>query len=281
MEYLKVGQVDIPTIGLGTFSLHGNELEKVIIAALGMGYSYFDTAYRYGNEEDIGRILATQKPNEFSSFLLSSKLSGLQYHGRKELFYLNRKTPKRALSNSLHKLGRKYIDIYLLHSPFSGFQKAYEKLLLEKEKGRIKVLGVSGFDTNQLTMIKEYCGVYPMINMVELHPYHSSRPMLDFCNENNIRLIARSPFAHGEILPLLQEEGDIRDIANEHQKSIPQIILRWIIQQGVVAIPRTKIKKHLLENICVFDFELSNKEVDIINMKNKNLSFGVVSKKKV
>ena len=115
-----------------------------------------------------------------------------------------------------------------------------------------------------------------MINMIELHPYHSSKALVEFCKENDIKLIARSPFAHGEILPLLSTDRDITSIANEHNKSVPQVILRWIIQQGVIALPRTKNKSHLQENINVFDFELTSSEMHVIDMKNKDLSFGAV-----
>ena len=140
------------------------------------------------------------------------------------------------------------------------------------------MLGVSGYSIDQLQIIKDYCGVYPMVNMLELHPYHSSRTLVDFCKENDIRLIARSPFAHGEIIPLLSADKDIVNIAREYGRSVPQIILRWIIQQGVIALPRSKDINHLQENINVFDFELTSHNMSVIDMKNKDLSFGVVKR---
>ena len=280
MDYINIENLDIPMVGLGTFSMHGEELKAVITSAMGMGYRFFDTAYRYGNESEIGDIVKAQQDEigNAAPVVLSTKYSGLQYRGRKNRLFLDKKSPKRALSTSLHCLCRDNIDLYLLHSPFRGFQKAYEKMLKEKENGRITVTGVSGYSVDQLKMIKDYCGVYPMIDMIELHPYHSSRALVDFCKENGIKLIARSPFAHGEILPLLSTDKDITSIANEHNKSVPQVVLRWIIQQGVVALPRTKNPSHLQENINVFDFELTSSEMHVIDMKNKDLSFGAVKR---
>ena len=280
MDYINIENLGIPMVGLGTFSMHGEELKAVITSAMGMGYRFFDTAYRYGNESEIGDIVKAQQDEigNAAPVVLSTKYSGLQYPGRKNRLFLDKKSPKRALSTSLHCLCRDHIDLYLLHSPFRGFQKAYEKMLKEKEKGRITVTGVSGYSVDQLKMIKDYCGVYPMIDMIELHPYHSSRALVDFCKENGIKLIARSPFAHGEILPLLSTDKDITSIANEHNKSVPQVVLRWIIQQGVVALPRTKNPSRLQETINVFDVELTSSEMHVIDMKNKDLSFGAVKR---
>lgn len=279
MDYIDIGNISVPMVGLGTFSMHGEELQKVIASAMSMGYRFFDTAYRYGNEKEIGKFIRNQGniDNE-APVVLSTKYSGLQYRGQKSRLYLDRTSPKRALSNSLHCFHRECIDMYLLHSPFRGFQMAYEKLLIEKGKGRIKVLGVSGYSIEQLQIIKDYCGVYPMVNMLEIHPYHSSRALVDFCKENDIRLIARSPFAHGDIIPLLSADNDIRNISKECGKSVPQIILRWIVQQGVIALTRSKDTNHLQENINVFDFKLTSNDMNVINMKNKDLSFGVVKR---
>ena len=277
MDYIDVGSIKIPMVGLGTFSMHGEELNTVMTSALDLGYRFFDTAYRYGNEKEIGKIVRRQLIiGRRPPIVLSTKLSGLQFYGRRSRLYLDKISPKRALTNSLRLLRQKIMDVYLIHSPFTNFHLAYEKLLLEKEKGRIKVLGVSGYSINQLKRIKSHCGVYPMVNMLEIHPYHSSRELVEFCSENGIRLIARSPFAHGEIIPLLSADKDIRMIANEFNKSVPQIILRWIVQQGVIALPRSTDSSHLQENINVFDFELTSHDMDVINMKNKDLSFGVV-----
>lgn len=278
MYYIDIEGLSIPMVGLGTFSMHGEELKAVMASALEMGYRLFDTAYRYGNEDEIGGIVSGL--DSARPVVLSTKLSGLQFNGRRKRLYLDRQSPRRSLAGSLRRLRQKSIDIYMLHSPFRDYHKAYAKLLKEKERGRVKVLGVSGYGIDHLKRIKDYCGEYPMVDMVELHPYHSSRAVVDFCKENNIRLIARSPFAHGEIIPLLSEDADIRNMANAFNKSIPQIILRWIVQQGVIAMPRTKNPNHLQENIDVFDFELSNSDMDVIDMKNKDLSFGVVAGKR-
>ena len=276
---MDIGHIKVPMVGLGTFSMHGEELKMAMTSAMTMGYRFFDTAYRYGNENEIGEIIRKQGDiGDATPVVMSTKYSGLQFYGRKSRLYLDKTSPKRALSNSLHNLCQKSIDIYLIHSPFRGFHLAYEKLLKEKEKGRIKVLGVSGCSIDQLQIIKDYCGVYPMVNMLELHPYHSSRTLVDFCKENDIRLIARSPFAHGEIIPLLSADKDIVNIAREYGRSVPQIILRWIIQQGVIALPRSKDTNHLQENINVFDFELTSHDMAVIDIKNQDLSFGVVKR---
>lgn len=278
MEYVEIDGVRLPMVGLGVFSMHGIELDEVVTKALSIGYRYFDTAFRYNNETELGEILSKRRDIDEGFILISTKLSGLQYHGTERFFHFDRKSPKRALQGSLKRLSRDCVDVYLLHSPFKGFHVAYKKLLKEKEKGRIKVLGVSGFNIERLKTIKNYCGEYPMVNMIEVHPYHSSRSVVDFCNENGIGLIARSPFAHGEIIPLLNADADFRRMSDEYGKSIPQIVLRWVIQQGIVAMTRAKNEEHLRENIDVFDFELKSKDIDVINMKNKDLSFGATAR---
>ena len=194
------------------------------------------------------------------------------------MLYLNKQSPRRSVKASLTKLGKSCLDIYLLHSPFKDYHIAYSKLLEEQQLGRIKVLGVSGFNEEQLRCIKQFCGIYPMVNMIELHPYHSSKELVAFCQENGIQVIARSPFAHGIILKELSDNVKICNIAIKYCKSIPQIVLRLIIQQDVVAMHRTQNVIHLKENIDIFDFELDDNEMNIMYLLNKNLSFGVVNK---
>lgn len=277
MDYFNVNGLLIPAVGLGTFSMHGEELRVVVSSAVRAGYRLFDTAFRYGNERELGEILAEN--SAFSdNVVVSTKLSGLQYHGEKRWLYLNKQSPRRSIRASLTKLGKSCQDIYLLHSPFKNYHLAYYKLLKEKSAGKIKVLGVSGFKKEQLICIKQFCGCYPMVNMIEMHPYHASKELVDFCQENGIQVIARSPFAHGIILKELSDNVKICNIAVKYGKSIPQIILRWIIQQDVVAMHRTQNVIHLNENIDVFDFELDDNEMNIMYLLNKDLSFGVVNK---
>lgn len=274
MQYTLVKDNFFPLIGLGLSAVSGNKVSKVVKWAIESGYEYLDTAYRYGNEQEIGEVISLFK--ECNSIRVSTKLSELQYIGRRRFLYFDRVSPRKAIKEAEKRLRKKKIDLYLLHSPFKGYEDAYEELLSLQKNNLVGLIGVSGFNVSQLNNIKERCGVYPQVCMVEMHPLYNPRDMIHFCKFNNIALIARSPFAHGIILHELDKKKEFVIMKKKYAKTVPQLILRWIIQQGIIALPRSQNFAHIKDNINIFDFELSNDEMSYIDSLNQNISYGVV-----
>ena len=165
--------------------------------------------------------------------------------------------------------------MYMLHSPFRHYERAFAELQALKAAGLIGTIGVSGFKEEQLEQVKSYCGEYPEFNMIECHPYFSNKDLIAYCKSKDIKLIARSPLAHGVILPQLTMDNGLEEMSRKYGCSVPQLILRWIIQQDMVALVRSANPEHIKENVRVFDFELSDEDICYIDGLNINKSYGV------
>jgi len=275
MNTVNVGGINITQIGLGTFPLRGDALHGALTYAINNGYGLIDTAYRYHNEVEIGSFLATQ---DVPSVVVQTKFSEIQLSYKKfwKIKY-GRKTTKDAIEGSMDRLQKKCLDIYLLHSPSRRYVDFYSDLIRFREQNKVKVIGVCQFGKNQLQDIKNKCGEYPAINQIEVHPFYSNKHVIGFCKEHGIAVEARSIFTHGDALNELIRNELLLRIAEDHKKTVPQIILRWIVQQGLIAIVKSGNKMHIQENSNVFDFNLSDKEMEQIDSLNKNTSFGCVS----
>lgn len=261
------------SIGLGLYSMHGQKLESALRAALDAGYTLFDTAYKYGNEKEIGSILPPD------SGRICTKICGIQYTGRKRFLYLDRKSIRKSVMMAARKLKREQLDIVLLHHVFRGYEQAFDELLQVQREGLVRKVGVSGFGIKHLEAVKARSGAYPDVCMLEIHPYHSSPDVADFCARQGIDVIARSPFAHGLILPELGRESIMRQLTAATGKTVPQIVLRWCIQHGWTVMPRSADVGHIQENFLIFDFELSDDDVRAIDALNRDESYGVVIRK--
>lgn len=273
MEYVGNTNIELPLIGLGTYSIHGNPLESLLTEAITLGYALFDTATKYGNEQDFQGVLKSNR-----GLIVQSKIHSDPLRGRKRFLYFDKTSVRKSISLSSGKLGGRP-DVYFLHSPFIGYEKHYSDLLELREKSEVKAIGICNITLEQLqTLIKNANGK-PDIIQVEIHPYHSNKALIEFCHEQDILVEARSPFAHGDALQEWGHIDELRKIAHYYEKSVPQVILRWIIQLKVIPIVRTINSEHLKDNIDVFDFELTPSELDYFFSLNKNLSFGYVSSK--
>lgn len=266
--------VKMPLVGLGTYSLHKELLKKVISETNSLGYQLYDTAYLYKNEKEIGKVLKEEKLERRNLFI-TSKLSAYQYWGHKYLLRLDKQKVSRSFRDSCRHLATDYLDLYLLHSPFKDYTNAYKKLLDLYNEHKVLAIGVCNCGIEHLQKIKKDCGVWPMVNQVEMHPYHCQRGLVDFCDDKGIQIEAYSPFAHGEILKEMMGERFLSSMARYYRKTIPQIILRWLVQRKIVAIPRSTNKQHLKECIDIFDFELTKAEMEKISALDRNESHGV------
>jgi 2,5-diketo-D-gluconate reductase A len=220
--------------------------------AISVGYRLIDTAHIYGNEEAVGEGI---------------KLSGIK---REELFITSKlwvddsgyEGTKKAFATSLNKLGLDYLDLYLIHRPrgdVKGSWKAMEEL---NKEGKIRAIGVSNFQPDQLDELMTYANIKPAINQIETHVFLQQNASYDYLKKSQIQMEAWSPFAAGR--NEMFKNRVLADIGSKYNKSNAQVILRWHYQRGIIAIPRSSQKEHMIENLNIFDFELSKPDMQTI-----------------
>lgn len=240
----------MPGYGFGLYKAQGQELIAAVQAAHANGYRLFDTAAFYENEETVGEALS--QFDEEDIFLVS-KIWPTQFD-----------KPVAALDTSLRKLRRDYLDAYLLHWPGTSEKamlSAYEKLLREKEKGKIRSLGVSNFLKIHLQNLHEHFDLWAPINQLEIHPRFQQREVCEFCAARQIAVMAWSPLGRGADL----ENETLVNIAREVNKTAAQVILRWHLQQNRIPIPKSVHAERIAANAEVFDFSLNDKQMQAIN----------------
>lgn len=258
--------VNMPWFGIGVFKVEeGQELVNAVKFAIMHGYRSIDTAAIYGNEQGVGQGIR----------------EGLKEEGisREELFVTSKvwnsdlgyESTIAAYETSLTKLGLDYLDLYLIHWPVEGkYKEAWRALETLYKEGRVKAIGVSNFQVHHLEELMKEAEIKPMVNQVEYHPRLTQKEVLAFCKENGIQLEAWSPLMQGQLLdhPVLEE------IAMKYKKSIAQVILRWDLQNGVVTIPKSTKEHRIVENSTIFNFELSNEDMERIDELNQNHRVG-------
>lgn len=241
---------EIPQIGLGTWLLEGEDCLESVGEALAMGYRHVDTAEVYGNEEEVGRALRDSDVAREDVFL-TSKVARQNLH---------RDGLLPACHASLERLGTDYLDLYLVHwpnrdVPIAETVEAMEELL---EQGRIRSWGVSNFTITHLQETLEHGR--PSLNQVELHPRLQQPDLVRFCRENDIVVTAYSPLARGGVL----DTRTLADVGRSYDKSPAQVALRWSLEEDRVVIPKASGRQHLAENADVFDFSLTDRDMERI-----------------
>lgn len=254
--------VEVPYIGMGTFRSKDNELEIAVKSAVEIGYTSFDTAWIYENENQVANgIKASSKKRE--ELFITSKLWN-QFQGYQSTLD--------AFEVSLKLLDTDYVDLYLIHWPGKGrfvdTWKAFEKLYKEK---RIRAIGVSNFLTHHLDELLPKCEIIPMANQIEAHPYYMDYKTIEYCQERSILMEAWSPLGFGS--PLLKEQTLI-DIGKAYGKTSAQVTLRFLIQKGIRVIPKSVNPERQKENLNIFDFELSAKDITQIEKLNTGKRLG-------
>lgn len=261
MDYKTLNNgVRIPVLGLGTYKIDNDSVEDVVLKALDIGYRHIDTAAMYGNEEGIGRAIKKSGiPRE--ELFITSKLNNTD-QGYDECID--------ALNESLNKLGLEYLDLYLIHWPSEDSidsWKAMEKLY---EQGKIRAIGLSNFHKKHLDSLLEVAKIEPVVNQYERHPYLQQKELYKLSLEHNMVPEAWSPIAKGKIL----DDKDLEKIAYKHNKSIPQVVLRWQLQSGYIVFPKTENEDRLSENFDIFDFSLEPEDMSLIESLDKDLRLG-------
>lgn len=268
----------MPQVGLGTFLIPKESLSGTIINAYNLGYRQFDTAWRYHNETDIANALREHHIKREEVFL-TTKINvdafyfwGYGYGWRHILNWRNFKSYKRIVQESFDNLRTDYIDLFLVHHPWHNFLEMYDVLTDFYKQGKIRAIGVSSFLPSHIEALKEVSDVVPAVNQFEISPLNTQKPLIKYCQEKGIAVQAMSTFSHfrsNEPRTEITENDAIRHISEKYGKSIVQVVLRWLIQQNIIVIPKTWNPIHLNENISVFDFELTPEEMSMIDSFDK------------
>ena len=251
MEFVTLNNgVKMPILGFGVFQIPDPAAcEQAVLDAISVGYRSIDTAASYGNEESVGRAIAASGVDRKELFITTKLwIQSQGYEGTLQAF-----------EQSMQKLGLDYLDLYLIHQPYGdvfGAWRAMEKLYKE---GRIKAIGISNFQPDRVVDLMVHTEIVPAVNQVETHPFQQQIANQAFMQENNIQIECWAPFAEGKNGMFTNEL--LGAIAAKHNKSIAQVILRWLVQRGAVTIPKTVSRERMVENFNIFDFQLSEAEM--------------------
>jgi len=253
--------IEMPILGFGVYQIEDeNQCEQAVYDALKTGYRLIDTAAAYMNEESVGRaIKRSDVPRE--ELFITTKL-WVQDAGYE--------STKKAFEKSLERLQLDYLDLYLIHRPFGdvyGSWRAMEELYRE---GKIKAIGVSNFEMDRLVDLMVHNEIIPAVNQIETHPFCQQIESAKYMKEHNIQIESWGPLAEGKN-NIFQNEVLVA-IGEKYNKSVAQVILRWLTQRGVVAIPKSVRKERIIENFNIFDFELSKEDLERITAIDKKQS---------
>lgn len=257
-KYILSNGIEIPAIGFGTWHIKDKEtIASSISTAINNGYRHIDTASKYGNEEFIGEALIE---NEFdrTKIFITSKLWNTDKGYENTL---------RSFEETLKRLKTDYLDLYLIHwaktcddwkNVNNETWKAFEKLYLD---GRIKAIGVSNFTVDALESLINNCKIKPMVNQIEFHPGLMQNEIVDYCKKNNILIEAWSPLGSGKML----DNDVLISIAKKYNISTAQLCIKWCLQNGVLPLPKSITSERIIENYNVFNFCITDEDMNIIN----------------
>lgn len=261
---LLINGVKIPSIGFGTYkSGDDEETAKIIKNALNLGYKMIDTASFYNNEVGIGNGIKESGIDRKDIFIVTKLWN--DDHGYDNTI--------EAFNKSLNNLQVDYIDLYLIHWPNklnAETWRAFEHLY---ETGKVKAIGVCNFKVEHLEELKKTAKIMPMVNQVEIHPFSTKNNIINYCKDNNIKVVAWSPISRGRVL----SNELMIDLSQKYKKSIVQIVLRWHMQKGVIPIPKSSNENRIKENIDIFDFEISSEDMKAIDSLDEGYDMSVTT----
>lgn len=255
--------IEMPLLGYGVFQVNPDECERCVSDAIEVGYRLIDTAQIYKNEEGVGRAVAKSGISRKDFFLVTKVwISNAGYEKAKE-----------SISISLDKLKTDYIDLVLIHQPFGDYYGTYRLLEEYYEKGIIKSIGVSNFYADRFIDIASFVKHIPMVNQMETHVFLQQQKLHKILKENKCQLMSWGPFAEGKNNLFTNET--LVNIGKKYNKTSAQVALRYLLEQGIVVIPKTVNKDRMVENINVFDFELSDDDMaEILKLDTDTTLFG-------
>jgi 2,5-diketo-D-gluconate reductase A len=253
----------MPLLGFGVFQIPDpEECERAVFHAIQSGYRLIDTAAAYGNEEAVGNAIRRSGVPREELFVTTKLWISDAGEGR----------TRQAFERSLGRLQLDYLDLYLIHQPFGDVYGAWRDMEALYRKGRVRAIGVSNFHPDRLMDLIVHHDVIPAVNQIETHPFNQQIETQQFLQANGVQIESWAPFAEGQ--HNVFENEVLQSIAETYQKSVPQIILRWLTQRGIVAIPKSVRKNRIEENFNVFDVELSPEDMAAIaTLDTKTSSF--------
>jgi len=253
----------IPQLGFGVFLVDPAETERVVSEALEVGYRHIDTASFYKNEKAVGRAIEKSGIPREELFITT------------KLWNSDHDDPHAAFQRSLDRLGLEQLDLYLIHWPVPMYGTAlgaWRGLVEIVGSGRTRSIGVSNFEIDHLQQLLGETGVVPAVNQIELHPLHQRRELREFCRARGIAIEAWGPLAQGK--SDLFERDPIAESARVHRKTPAQVVLRWHLQQGTIIFPKTTHRERMIENASLFNFMLSDPEMEAITALDEQHNFG-------
>lgn len=261
MNYVTLENgVKMPQLGYGVYQVTKEECERCVLDALKVGYRLFDTAQSYFNEEEVGNAIVKSGVSREEIFLTSKVW--IEHYGYEEC--------RKSVLESLRKLKTDYIDLMLLHQPFSDYYGAHRALEDLYDEGKIKAIGISNFYPDRMVDLASFTRIKPMINQIEIHPYHQQVFSKEWHDKYGVQLEAWAPFGEGR--KNMFELSELKEIGDKYGKTVAQVILRWHLQRGIVVIPKSTHLERMKENFNVFDFELAQEDMDVISKLDKNES---------
>lgn len=263
MDYVTLANgVKMPQLGYGVYQVTKEECERCVLDALDVGYRAIDTAQSYFNEAEVGEAIAESGIDRKEIFLTTKVW--IEHYGYEQA--------KESVLQSMEKLKTDYIDLVLLHQPFADYYGAYRALEDLYEEGKLRAIGVSNFYPDRLVDIASFARIKPMVNQIETHPLNQQIEAHEWLKKYGVIHEAWAPFGEGKgnmfTNPVLQEIG------KKYDKTVAQVILRWQLQRGIVVIPKSTHKERMAQNLDVFDFTLTNEDMqDIAALDTKTSSF--------
>lgn len=260
MQFVTLNNnIKMPILGLGTYDLRGKSGQNAISQAIQVGYRLIDTAQMYGNESEVGNAVASSGVSRNEFFITTKLSSDMSYD-----------ETLRSFDESMRKLRLEFVDLLLIHAHYSGSKQMYKAMEQLYKDGRIRALGVSNFNASVFTHFVKSCEVIPAVNQCQTHIFYQQKALREAMQKYGTILESWSPFMAGRNNFFKNET--LMKIAQKHRKSVAQVALRFLIEQGIVVIPKTSKEQRMRENIAVFDFALDESDKKTLNAMDTNKS---------
>ena len=253
MEYVKLNNgIEMPILGYGVYQVTPEECERCVSDAISVGDRRIDTAHAHGNEEGVGNAIRKSNIPRKDLFITTKVwISNAGYE-----------KAKASIEESLQKLQTDYIDLLLIHQPFNDYYGTYRAMEEANKAGKVRAIGVSNFYPDRFVDLAEFCEIKPAVNQMETHVFNQQRKLREVMQEYGTELMAWGPFAEGR--NDFFTNGTLAAIGVKYGKSVAQVALRFLIQRGIVVIPKSTHKERMIENFNVFDFSLTEREMTVI-----------------
>ncbi len=248
----------IPLVGFGTWELSGSVCERCVLEALDVGYRLIDTAKMYGNEREVGVAINKSGIKREDIFLVTKLNSSNNSYDR----------AKSGIEQSLNELRVNYIDLILIHEPYSNSYEMYRAMIEAQKEGKVRAVGISNFSERLYREFISNCEIIPAINQVEAHIFYQKQEFQNLMKNYGTSLMAWSPLGAG--MKEIFSNPTIKNIAQKYSKTPSQIALKFLVQRNIIVIPRTCHKDRMIENINLFDFELTSEEMEALSKLDKN-----------